>query len=243
MLRSASPVDCPQGRSLSSHPPFRLRVTLALVVVVVAGTLIGAAVALGSNQDPPATVEAVALEAPPSAIGGIDLNPAAAERGGSGMRLGVLDKDEALQEQRDARNARVGEALRALAAAQEAAIIEYAAALDAAAADDVAPAPSGGGGGGGGGGPTPPIDDGGDGLSLYEKLDRIAICESGGNPRAVSADRRFFGAFQFLLSTWHGIGRPGNPIDHSYEYQREAAADLARAAGFDSWPTCGAPYY
>lgn len=235
---------------MSSHPPFRLRVSLALLVVVVAATAVGAAVVLGSNQDTPATVEAAELEAPPVVVGGIDQNPAAAASPGASMRLGVLDKDEALQAQRDARNARVGEALRALAAAQEAAIIEYAAALDAAAAADAAtPAADGGGGpaplpvGDGDGGGGDGGGDGGDGLSLYEKLDRIALCESGGNPRAVSPDRRFFGAFQFLLSTWHGIGRPGNPIDHSYGYQREAAADLARVAGFDSWPTCGAPYY
>ena len=75
------------------------------------------------------------------------------------MRLAVLDKDEARQEERQARND--ARALQALAA-QQAAAYEFAAALDeaqnAASAPAAAPtpttasAPAGGGGGGGGGG-------------------------------------------------------------------------------------------
>ena len=34
MLHSRDPVGIPQGRSLSSHPPFRLRLTLAFLILV-----------------------------------------------------------------------------------------------------------------------------------------------------------------------------------------------------------------
>ena len=103
MLRSTGPSGVPQGRSLSSHPPFRLRLTLAFLVLAVVGITAGAAVLFGSNQAAPTTVEVadIGLTGPP-VVGGIDLNPAAAETAGSGMRLGVLDKDAALREQRQA---------------------------------------------------------------------------------------------------------------------------------------------
>ena len=46
---------------------------------------------------------------------------------------------------------------------------------------------------------------------------RLARCESGGNPKAVSRNGRYFGAFQFMLSSWRGVGMTGNPVDHDYE--------------------------
>jgi hypothetical protein len=193
-------------------------------------------------------------------VGGIDNNPTAAETAGSGMRMGVLDKDAAIREERD--NRADGRALRALAA-QQAAILEYAAAVaDAQAAADTAPplvlaplvpapAPSGGGGtggggrGGGGGGGNPVPNHDGD--PLFVKLDNIATCESGQNPRAYNPDGPWYGAFQFRFDTWQSYGGGGHRgqdiFNYSYQEQREVAANLAQARGFaGSWPTCAARY-
>ena len=51
-------------------------------------------------------------------------------------------------------------------------------------------------------------------------LARIAQCESGGNPRAVSASGRYRGKYQFDQGTWEAYGGTGDP----------AAAP---------WPVCG----
>ena len=67
---------------------------------------------------------------------------------------------------------------------------------------------------------------------------RLAACESGGNPRAVGGGGRFYGAFQFMLSTWRSVGMSGNPIDHPYEVQLQAAQRLQARSGWGQWPHC-----
>ncbi len=42
-------------------------------------------------------------------------------------------------------------------------------------------------------------------------LARIAQCESGGDPKAVSRDGRYRGKYQFLRSTWESLGGTGDP--------------------------------
>jgi hypothetical protein len=66
----------------------------------------------------------------------------------------------------------------------------------------------------------------------------LARCESGGNPRAVSSSGSYFGAFQFSLNTWHGLGYSGNPIDYPYETQLAAAQKLQARSGWGQWPVC-----
>lgn len=66
----------------------------------------------------------------------------------------------------------------------------------------------------------------------------LSRCEAGGRPDAVSRSGKYFGAFQFSLATWHGIGMPGNPIDFPYEVQLEAAKRLQARSGWGQWPTC-----
>lgn len=88
--------------------------------------------------------------------------------------------------------------------------------------------------------PSPPPAAGG---SLYDKLDNIARCESGMNPKAYNGAGPYLGAFQFHPSTWAGLGESGDPRDYSYSYQRDVAARLALASGFGaSWPSCSAKY-
>jgi hypothetical protein len=244
---------------LSSHPPFRLRLSLAFLLLALAGVIAGAAVILGSGQGDPTDAAAteLAVTGPPLVDAIPAETPTAFEGSNPGMRLGVLDKDEAIREERQ--NRRDARALRALAE-QQAAIYEYAAALDEAA--DAAPtggptvtsdAPStttdGGGGGGGGGGNVqpPPSVPNNDDDPLYTKLDNIATCESNQNPRAYNPQGPWYGAFQFRFDTWKsygGGGRRGEDIfNYTYVQQREIAANLAQARGFaGSWPTCAARY-
>ena len=69
-------------------------------------------------------------------------------------------------------------------------------------------------------------------------LRRIAACESGGDPRAVSADGRYRGKYQFSRATWRGMGGTGDPAAApEAEQDRRAAALLARS-GTSPWPNC-----
>jgi len=229
---------------LSAHPPLRLRLTLAFLLVVLAGTAVGAAVAFGSGQEAPTTLRTgpVAATGPPLALGGIDGNPAAAAAAGPSLRIGILDKSAAIRAQVARADAA---ALRELAAAQEAAIAAYAAAVDAATAPTGDPGGSSGGGGSTGGG-----DDGGSsggggggtvGGSLSERLDALAQCESGGNPRAFNPAGPWYGAFQFHPDTWRNMGGgPGDIRNYSYGEQKAVAARLVAAAGWGQWPSCAA---
>jgi hypothetical protein len=70
-------------------------------------------------------------------------------------------------------------------------------------------------------------------------LERIARCESGGNPRAVSANRRYFGKYQFSRATWRAVGGRGNPARASEAEQDRRALILYRRSGTAPWPVCG----
>jgi len=70
-------------------------------------------------------------------------------------------------------------------------------------------------------------------------LERIASCESGGDPRAVSANRRYFGKYQFTRATWRSVGGRGNPARASEAEQDRRALILYRRAGTAPWPVCG----
>jgi peptidoglycan hydrolase-like protein with peptidoglycan-binding domain len=70
-------------------------------------------------------------------------------------------------------------------------------------------------------------------------LQRIAECESGGNPRAVSRDGRYRGKYQFMRATWRSLGGSGDPADASEATQDRLALKLYRAEGTRPWPVCG----
>jgi len=67
----------------------------------------------------------------------------------------------------------------------------------------------------------------------------LARCESGGNPREVSANGQYRGLYQFTLGTWHDVGGSGDPIDASTNEQTYRAQILYRRVGDSAWPTCG----
>jgi len=70
-------------------------------------------------------------------------------------------------------------------------------------------------------------------------LRRIASCESGGNPRAISPDGRYRGKYQFDVGTWRAMGGTGDPAAASEAEQDRIAAKLLAARGTAPWPTCG----
>jgi resuscitation-promoting factor RpfB len=69
-------------------------------------------------------------------------------------------------------------------------------------------------------------------------LERIAQCESGGDPTAVSPDGRYRGKYQFSRSTWRAMGGNGDPAAAPESVQDRLAAKLLRKAGTSPWPNC-----
>lgn len=75
-------------------------------------------------------------------------------------------------------------------------------------------------------------------VNLDGVWDRLAKCESGGNPRAVSASGTYYGLFQFSLSTWRAMGGSGLPSDASPAEQLQRAQALQARSGWGQWPAC-----
>lgn len=70
-------------------------------------------------------------------------------------------------------------------------------------------------------------------------LNRIAGCESGGNPRAIGGGGRYRGKYQFDRSTWASVGGHGDPAAAPESEQDYRAALLYRRRGAQPWPICG----
>ena len=75
--------------------------------------------------------------------------------------------------------------------------------------------------------------------SVPPALERIAQCESGGNPRAISKSGRYRGKYQFDRATWKRWGGTGDPAAASESVQDRIAVKLYRARGTEPWPNCG----
>jgi peptidoglycan hydrolase-like protein with peptidoglycan-binding domain len=75
--------------------------------------------------------------------------------------------------------------------------------------------------------------------SASATLERIAQCESGGNPTAVSADGQYHGKYQFDQATWERLGGTGDPAAASEAEQDRIAAKLLAQSGTSPWPNCG----
>jgi peptidoglycan hydrolase-like protein with peptidoglycan-binding domain len=69
-------------------------------------------------------------------------------------------------------------------------------------------------------------------------LRRIAECESGGNPRAISPGGQYRGKYQFSRETWRGLGGRGDPADAPEWLQDRMALKLYRQSGTAPWPNC-----
>jgi uncharacterized protein YabE (DUF348 family) len=68
---------------------------------------------------------------------------------------------------------------------------------------------------------------------------RLAQCESGNRLRAVSSGGTYRGLYQFTLSSWHGVGGKGDPIDWGRDEQTYRAKLLYMRRGAGPWPSCG----
>jgi resuscitation-promoting factor RpfB len=75
-------------------------------------------------------------------------------------------------------------------------------------------------------------------VSLSGAWQKVAQCESSGNPRAVSP-AGYYGLFQFDLQTWRSVGGSGNPINASAAEQLSRAKKLYAQRGASPWPVCG----
>ena len=78
------------------------------------------------------------------------------------------------------------------------------------------------------------------GVGVPPRLRKIAECESGGDPRAVSPGGRYRGKYQFSRATWRAMGgRGGDPAQASEGHQDRVALKLYRIRGAAPWPSCG----
>jgi soluble lytic murein transglycosylase-like protein len=75
-------------------------------------------------------------------------------------------------------------------------------------------------------------------IKLPKELKKIAMCESGGNPRAVSPSGRYRGKYQFDMETWRSVGGKGDPAKAPEWYQDKLALKLYRERGTAPWPNC-----
>jgi soluble lytic murein transglycosylase-like protein len=69
-------------------------------------------------------------------------------------------------------------------------------------------------------------------------LRRIASCESGNNPRAVSSTGTYRGLLQFDYGTWASVGGSGDPAAASRLEQLYRGALLYKQRGSAPWPVC-----
>jgi len=77
------------------------------------------------------------------------------------------------------------------------------------------------------------------GREVPATLRRIAECESGGNPKAVSPTGRYRGKYQFSRATWKAHGGEGDPAEATEGEQDRIAVKLYAAQGSKPWPNCG----
>jgi hypothetical protein len=67
----------------------------------------------------------------------------------------------------------------------------------------------------------------------------LRMCESGDN-YSTNTGNGYYGAYQFSLSTWYGLGFSGLPSDAPPAVQDQAAAELQARSGWGQWPQCAA---
>ena len=75
--------------------------------------------------------------------------------------------------------------------------------------------------------------------NLAEELYRLRECESGDNYQD-NTGNGYYGAYQFSLSTWQGLGYSGLPSNAPPPTQDAAATQLEQKDGWSQWPACAA---
>lgn len=75
--------------------------------------------------------------------------------------------------------------------------------------------------------------------SVTEDLYRLRVCESDDNYQD-NTGNGYYGAYQFALATWQGLGYSGLPSQAPPPEQDQAALSLEQARGWGEWPACAA---
>jgi hypothetical protein len=75
--------------------------------------------------------------------------------------------------------------------------------------------------------------------AVRSTLERIAACESHGNPRSIGGGGAFRGKYQFTYWTWAAVGGKGDPAAASEAEQDHRASLLLARSGTSPWPVCG----
>jgi hypothetical protein len=76
-------------------------------------------------------------------------------------------------------------------------------------------------------------------VPIPPQLESIALCESGGDPAAVSSNGMYHGKYQFSPATWAAMGGSGLPSQAPEAEQDMRAAMLYASSGPGQWPVCG----
>lgn len=66
---------------------------------------------------------------------------------------------------------------------------------------------------------------------------RLRVCESRNN-YSINTGNGYYGAYQFALATWRGLGFTGYPHEADPDVQDAAARKLQARAGWSAWPAC-----
>ena len=75
--------------------------------------------------------------------------------------------------------------------------------------------------------------------SLSDGFAKIRACESG-NRYTLNTGNGYYGAYQFSLGTWEGLGYSGLPSEAPASTQDAAAYRLFQRGGWGAWPECAA---
>jgi len=100
-----------------------------------------------------------------------------------------------------------------------------------------------GGGGGGGDRDRDRYDRYWDDFRYKDKrwAKKTSECESGRDPNAYNSSGPYYGAFQFLKSTWSSSPKSpgGKPTRYNWKTQAVVAVKLKHRDGKGHWPVCG----
>ena len=72
---------------------------------------------------------------------------------------------------------------------------------------------------------------------IDRQMYRLRMCESHDNYRD-NTGNGFYGAYQFAMQTWQGLGMTGRPDQAKPAVQDYAAKVLQAHAGWGPWPAC-----
>ncbi len=81
------------------------------------------------------------------------------------------------------------------------------------------------------------LNSGSAGAVTPDRWAQLRMCEASGN-YGDNTGNGYYGAYQFDLKTWHGLGYPGLPSAAPAPVQDQAAQQLYATRGWEPWPSC-----